>query len=538
MPIENPSPQAEQGGALFTRKATGLVREVGSRDAFLLNLFWINLFVGILIVTQAPAIFPGVSMWAGFLLTTALLVVPMLVYAFLSAAMPRAGGDYVYISRVIHPVVGFVCGLAFTIMITLFLAIFAALVSLQCISTVLGTLGTVGSNDTLLRWATDVTSDDWRFAIGTASIVFAVGVNLFGLRPLMIMVRIFFAIAIAGIVTAIVLMLTTSPAEFAKDFAQYGSVVDVVNAAKTEGLYDPAATGSFGDMLAFLALGFTVLALSQFPAYAAGELRKPRKTTLYAVLGGLVAAGALFALLAGLASHTFGDDFLGSMTALFNAGSESYPALPAPFLFLYTGLLTDSPVLAGLMSVGILLSFLAAMAMLVMVASRNLLAYSLDGAMPAKLRQTDSRWHAPRYAIAACGVVAILFYIPYTYAPAEYFDFLFSGALLLAIVFTVTMLSAVLFPMRLPSTFEGSPYNQRVAGIPLVSLLGLAGLVIYGWWVIVMITDDRIGANATPGLVGVAVVFAIAAAWWVGAWLVNRSRGVDLMLRHRELPPE
>ncbi len=190
------------------------------------------------------------------------------------------------------------------------------------------------------------------------------------------------------------------------------------------------------------------------------------------------------------------------------------------------------------MSVGILLSFLGAMAMLVMVASRDLLAYSLDGAMPEKLRQTDPRYHAPRYAIAACGVVAILFYIPYTYAPAEYFNFLFSGVLLLAIVFAVTMLSAVLFPKRLPSTFEGSPYNQRVAGIPLVSLLGFAGLVIYGWWVIVLLTDDRIGANATAGLVGVAVVFAIAAAWYVVAWVVNRNRGVDLMLRHRELPPE
>lgn len=537
MSVENPSPPAERG-ALFTRKATGLVREVGSRDAFLLNLFWINLFVGILIITQAPAIFPGVNMLVGFLLATALLGVPMLVYAFLSAAMPRAGGDYVYISRVIHPVVGFICGLAFTIMISLFLAIFAALVSLQGISTILGTLGTVTSNETLLTWATDVTGNDWRFAIGVAAILAVAALNLFGVKPLMIMVRTFFVIALAGILVGVILMLTTSQAEFAKDFAAYGSVSEIVAAAKAEGLYDPAAGGSFGDLLAFLALGFTVLAFAQFPAYAAGELRKPRKTTLYAVLGGLATAGGLFALLAALASNTFGDDFLGSMTALFNAGSESYPALPGPFLFLYTGLLTGSPVLAGLMSIGILLSFLGAMAMLVMVASRNLLAYSLDGAMPAKLRETDPRWHAPRYAVAACGAIAVLFYIPYTYAPAEYFDFLFSGVLLLAIVFAVTMLSAVLFPMRLPSTFEGSPYNQRVAGIPLITLLGLAGLVIYGWWVIVLITDDRIGANGTAGLIGVAVVFAVAALWYLVAWTVNRGRGVDLMLRHRELPPE
>ncbi len=327
MSNENPSPPAAQG-ALFTRKATGLVREVGSRDAFLLNLFWINLFVGILIITQAPAIFPGVNMTVGFILATALLGIPMLVYAFLSAAMPRAGGDYVYISRVIHPVLGFVCGLAFTIMITLFLAMFAALVSLQGLSTIFGTLGAVSSNETLLRWATDVTSNDWRFVIGVAAILFVVTLNLFGLKPLMIMVRLFFVVAIAGILISIVLMLTTSPDEFAKDFAQYGSVSEIVNAAKSEGLYDPGGEGQLRRPAGVPRARLHVLAFSRFPAYAAGELRKPRKTTLYAVLGGLATAGALFAVLAALARHTFGDDFLASMTALFDAGSESYPALP------------------------------------------------------------------------------------------------------------------------------------------------------------------------------------------------------------------
>lgn len=523
---------------LFTRKATGLVREIGGRDAFLLNLFWLNLFVGILIVTQAPGIFPGLNVWLGFLLAAVLLVIPMLVYAMMSSAMPRAGGDYVYISRVIHPAVGSVFGIAFTIMITLFLAIFAALVSIQCLSSIFGILGTVGENETLIQWSVDVTGDTWRFIIGVVAIIAVAAINMFGVKPLMAVVRVFFFIAMLGIVIAIILMATHNQADFAAAFAEYGDVSEIIAAADAEGLGASTATSSFGDLLAFLALGFTFLAFAQFPAYAAGELRRPRRTAIVAMLGGLAFAGVLFVILSLLANHTFGNDFLGAMEGLFFGASESYPAIPAPWLFLYAGFLTDSIILNVIMSVGILLSFLGAMAMLTMVASRNLVAYSLDGVMPEALRKTDERYHAPRYAIAACATVALLFYIPYTFGPEKYFDFLFSGALLLAIVFLATMLTAIVFPYRLKAVFESSPYNGRVAGIPTVTVLGVLGSILYGWWVITLLTDDRIGANSTAGIVGIIVIFAIALLWYIAAWAIAKGKGVDLALRHRELPPE
>lgn len=523
---------------LFTRQATGLVREIGSVDAFLLNIFWINLFLGILIYTQAPSIFPGTSMWLGFLISTLVLVVPTLVYAFLAAAMPRAGGDYVYISRIIHPVIGFVCGFGFSIMLTLFIAIFAALMSIQCISSFLTTVGTVADSPTMVSWGTDITTDHWRFAIGGTVILLVTLLNSFGVKPLMKMIRIFFAVAMIGILIAVVLLATTSPAEFARDFAAYGSVNDIIASASKEGLYDPSAKGSTGDMLAFFALGFTVLALSQFPAYAAGELRRPRKTTLYSMLGALGFAGGLFTILAALASHTFGNDFLGAMTSLYNGGSESYPDLPAPFFFLYAGLTTDSIALNVIMSLGIILGFLGAIAMLTTVVARNLLAYSLDGLMPAWIRQTHPRWHSPRNAVLSIGAVGLLVYVPYVYAPSHYFNFLFSGVLVLAIVLGVSMLAATVFPWLNRAVFESSPYNQRLFGIPVISILGLIATVMYGWWVEVLISDGRIGANLDEGIYAVISTFGFALLWYVGALLVNRRRGIDLRLRYLELPPE
>jgi APA family basic amino acid/polyamine antiporter len=525
-------------GGLFTRRATGLVREIGTLDAFLLNIFWINLFVGILIYTQAPAIFPGVNMWLGFLISTLVLIAPALVYAFLAAAMPRAGGDYVYVSRIIHPALGFLCSFAFSIMMTLFICIFAALMTLQCVSSFLTTVGTVADSPTMVRWGTDVTSDNWTFGIGAGVILAITALNYVGLRPLMLVVRGMFVVAIVGIVISAVLLASTSHAEFARDFSEYGSVTGVVVDAQREGVYDATIGNNAGTMLAFLALGFTVLAFLQFPAYAAGELRRPRRSTLVAILGALLFAGGLFSILGALASRTFGDDFLGAMTSLFNAGSESYPPLPPPFYFLYAGLTTDSITLNVIMSLGIILGFLGAIAMLMLVVSRNLLAYSLDGLMPTWIRGTHPRFHSPRNAILVIGAAALAVYIPYVYAPSHYFNFLFSGVALLATVFTVTMMAAVVLPWLNRPLFESSPFNQRIGGVPLITILGLASAALYSWWCYKMFTDDRIGANLDEGVIAIGAIYGFAAVWYVGAWLYNRRRGVDLALRYTELPPE
>src|SRR6266571_142031 len=53
------------GSGLYLRKATGLVREVNRWDAVVLNLFFINIPLGVLLITQAPVIWPGVDMVLG-----------------------------------------------------------------------------------------------------------------------------------------------------------------------------------------------------------------------------------------------------------------------------------------------------------------------------------------------------------------------------------------------------------------------------------------------------------------------------------------
>src|SRR3954462_3923055 len=99
--------------SLFVRKATGLVRGWAVRDAFIYAAFSINIVtLGFVAFSYGPFIPHGSLLWA-VILSGAYLVFQAITYASLIAAMPRAGGDYVWMSRVLGGGIGFVlavCG--------------------------------------------------------------------------------------------------------------------------------------------------------------------------------------------------------------------------------------------------------------------------------------------------------------------------------------------------------------------------------------------------------------------------------------------
>ncbi len=90
----------------FTRKATGLVRQAGIFDVLVYNVNFIS--VGLMVALMALIIpsYAGGNISLSLLFCALLALPTACVYAFLSAAMPRSGSDYVYVSRVLGPAAG------------------------------------------------------------------------------------------------------------------------------------------------------------------------------------------------------------------------------------------------------------------------------------------------------------------------------------------------------------------------------------------------------------------------------------------------
>ena len=91
---------------VFSRRASGLVRGMSPKSAFLYNFLTMGVILPWTYV-WAPLAFPGVSVWLACIFATLLELPIALAYVWLATAMPRSGGDYVFQSRVLGGAIGF-----------------------------------------------------------------------------------------------------------------------------------------------------------------------------------------------------------------------------------------------------------------------------------------------------------------------------------------------------------------------------------------------------------------------------------------------
>ncbi|HXI81700.1 MAG TPA: hypothetical protein VNM34_12885, partial [Verrucomicrobiae bacterium] len=108
--------------ALFLRNATGLVKGWSAFDAFGYSFLSVNLVtLGMFYSLAVFAFVPDGSVLSALLLSGVAMTFLCITYAGLIAVMPRAGGDYVWQTRILDGIPGAVVG-ALVGGITLYLA--------------------------------------------------------------------------------------------------------------------------------------------------------------------------------------------------------------------------------------------------------------------------------------------------------------------------------------------------------------------------------------------------------------------------------
>jgi APA family basic amino acid/polyamine antiporter len=526
--------------AVFVRKATGLVRGWSVRDAFIYATFSINLItLGLYIFSFGPFIPDGSLIWS-IAIAGAYLVLQGVTYASLIAAMPRAGGDYVWISRVLGGGIGFVLAITgWWFILWLWVPIYANILNLEVLAPLSAIVG----------WDSGVTfwgSDDGLFV---ASVITALLASLFialGIRTYARIQKVCFYGGVIGLLVMIVLLLVNSKTGFISHFnAQSKDLYGVDGAyAKTlaaghKGGFAPSGVGSFTVGATFLLIPMMAFfnLWSNWGATLYGEVRGASdfRKNIFAMGGALVVTTIAGIVLLLLFSKTFGWDFYNSANNAWWAGTIPTGAWPYPGMLAAS--FFGSPVLQFLL-VGVLsLWFFGWVGTVFLSSTRVVFAAAFDRVLPEAAAKVN-RNGVPIVALILMLVPSLGLAALYAYN-TTFASYTLDATLVIAVTFLGSAIAAAVLPWRRREIYQASPIARyKVLGIPLITFAAVAFIVFLGFCLFKWLQDDVYGINDGDSLLFMGGLYLLALLIYVGSRLLRRSQGMDLKMVYGEIPAE
>jgi amino acid transporter len=165
-------------------------------------------------------------------------------------------------------------------------------------------------------------------------------------------------------------------------------------------------------------------------------------------------------------------------------------------------------------------------------------AWSFDRILPDRVSDVNERTHSPVLAVGIVLVVSIIYLAFIVYAGGTFLEIFYTAGIAELLTFIVVALTGMVFPFRRKAMYDASPIAGKIAGIPTLTLVALASLAVYILFFVPLLTNNALGANTPKGIGATIVIALISIVLYPISYVINRSRGVDLGLAFRQLPPE
>jgi len=526
-----------QNRKTFVRDATGLVRSISPLDAFFASFGFVAIQLALITYTTGPFLFPGSDLVSATILTTTLSIPIALMFTLFGWAMPRSGGDYVLISRTIHPLLGFMSSFNLMFWFLFFIGFEVNWVMTFALSPSLLIVGTVGSDQNLLNLASAVAQPQNVLLIGLIMVAIFTVVMLAGVRTSFILNNIITIISLVGVGVAIWLLVVSSRASFISSFSRFGSYDNIVSAAHNAG-YSPQSSTPIIATLGVMPYIYLTTGFAFINTYYGGEIKSVKKNLFYSQVILTILSGLILTIIAVFTIQVFGYDFLGSMAYLQGTGSSQYPFSVFPFINLFLSMLTDNPLILWILAITFVATLLAAVVPSLMAVSRSIFAWSFDRVIPSKFAQIHDRFRVPVYTIIAMSIVWAASLIAYTYGPPSFLSLASGAAVGENTSVMIVSIAAIVFPFRRRSLFDPSPANIKIGPIPLLSLSGIISFAFIGMIQYFLLSNPLYGANTPPVLITIALVFLIGAVIYIASYLYHKKQGLDISMVFRDIPPE
>jgi basic amino acid/polyamine antiporter, APA family len=537
---------SREAPALFLRNATGLVKGWSAFDAFGYSFLSVNLVtLGMFYSLAVFAFVPGGSVLSALVLSGVTMTFLCIVYAGLIAVMPRAGGDYVWQTRILDGVPGSALGaLVFAVtayfgakafgtddtlslgagalgavlgvglgwkrggigfvlsatgwwfILALWAPIYGAILNLEVVQPLVSLAGWTDG-------MTFFTSPNGTFAVSLFTIVLASGAVALGMAGYARVQRWCIWIGLAALALVFVLMAVSSADTFhaAFDKASQGlfGVSDAYNATIANATANDAFVAG-GSPLDFGGIGiggdtWLLLPFMMFwflyPNWGAtlyGEVRGAGdfRKVLNGMLGGLWVTILLAIAFVLLAAKAFGWDFFNAANVNFIDYFYGYVKVaPATPIWGYppflAALLIDSRPIQMLIILVFGTWFVGWAGTLWLSSTRMIFAAAFDRVLPEWAGRVSENRGVPWYALLLIMVPGVV--LSWLYAYQLGFSALtLDASLVIAVTFFGTSFAATILPWWKPDLYEKSPIARyKIGPLPIISIAGAITTVFLGW---------------------------------------------------------
>jgi amino acid transporter len=488
--------------------------------------------------------FPKADMYLPLIAAAVIWLVAMFAYRHLLRAVPRAGGEYVYLSRIVSPAVGSMAGLGIAVVFTYVLSTNAHFAA-QFTPFMLSGLGSAFHSTAIANAGNHLGSN---LSIAWLSVILMLIVAALSLFSVKIVARIIFWLIVLQVVAFVALIAVLafhSHDNFVSTLATYsnhpGAYDAIIAGAKSNGVLFGTSIASAVAIIPFMVLNYNGVLYSY---YVGGELRRPGRTYLIA---SAVSIGVLVVLWVGVWAILRARAGLTFMQAQANLGVIN-PTAYGKITSLssvagglgYGMILSPDPITKILFATAVPFAELAVNLAFLTVTTRVLFAQAFDRLLPVSVAKIGERNHAPNNAIGIVVIVGIGFCFLTSLVALG--SIVALQSLFFALILLAGGVAALFLPLRRADLIDTSAMSedQRKGFLRKIAWIGGATTVLALFTVYELVAHSSVyGKFSWESILTLVIVLGAGPVIYVIARSVRKQRdSLDLAMAMHELPPE
>jgi amino acid transporter len=485
----------------------------------------------------------------GILLAMIIEIPIALVYVWLSTALPRSGGDYVFQSRVFGGGTAFTVVMSgYVIWILQWVALSGWLLSYLGFAPLFLGLGATTGSAAMSGLGIWFTTSTGIIITSILNAFVAALILISGFKNYVRFQTVMIVGTLLAFLTMLVVLFTANPSASmaridsfalaisgAKDFVQTAIDASVAAGIDLNPPFSMMAT------LLIAPIAWTSLQWATYSAQQNGEIKNARsfQSQMFIIVGSLIFTGILLAILAWALENAVGTEFLYVAGAGYYSGVGE--ATVAGF-WLWPNILavalTASPLVVVIIGLGYILNSHQIVHNCYIGMTRVMVAMSLDRLLPEWFSKVDEKRHTPANAHWAYFLASIPVILVYNLWGAWY-ELTLGVTLACGYVFVITCLAGALLPYRAKDVYEASPgAKYKLGGIPLVTILGVLGFLLGSVMLVLFMFSPQLGLTSTLAYTVLFGVLAVSALWYLIAKNMQKSKGINVDYAFKEIPPE